>query len=347
MWRELAILGGGALGTALIAQFALGINVAFTVAYTIFSGPAGYYIWMKMLEKSVDREATAFNYDDHDVVVVPYASDNYCYLLVDRATKQTIAVDPAEGQRIDQEIRNRGLSLSGIIATHHHWDHAGGNYYFKKNYPDVPIYSGRADRTAGMTHPLDHGQNLEVANFSLSIIQTPGHTHGHIVVLAKHAKENLFAHLLTGDCLFLYGAGAIFEGTPSQMARSMQLLKTLARTHVSGGAPSNDESALGNVLVWVGHEYTISNLQFAQEIDPQNDLLRSEYEMAVRLREQNRPTVPGTFLRQLQGNPFLRLYTSEIQETLGLPAGTADKDEARVMKELRARKDKFQPVPPV
>ena len=59
------------------------------------------------------------------VIPVPMLKDNYAYLLVNK--KQAFAVDPVEPEKILAKLKEEQLELTGILTTHHHWDHAGGN----------------------------------------------------------------------------------------------------------------------------------------------------------------------------------------------------------------------------
>lgn len=55
------------------------------------------------------------------VFVLPALSDNYMYLLVDKATNEAAAIDPVEPQTILKAVQDEDLYLTTILTTHHHW----------------------------------------------------------------------------------------------------------------------------------------------------------------------------------------------------------------------------------
>ena len=85
----------------------------------------------------------------------------------------------------------------------------------------------------------------------------PGHTLGHV---AYHIGGQLFP----GDTLFGSGCGRLFEGTPAQMQDALSRLRALP----------------ADTRVWCGHEYTLLNLRYAVEIDPDNQALRARHAAA-------------------------------------------------------------------
>ena len=91
---------------------------------------------------------------------------------------------------------------------------------------------------------------VEIGNHKARILHIPGHTTGAI---AYHFRDDVF----TGDTLFIAGCGRLFEGTPDTMHKSLQRLAALP----------------DDTRVWVGHEYTVANLQFARSVEPENDAL--------------------------------------------------------------------------
>ena len=61
--------------------------------------------------------------------------------------------------------------------------------------------------------------------------------------------------------------------------------------------------------VWVGHEYTLANLGFAQAAEPDNKDLVSTLARAAATRKQGLATVPSSIELELKVNPFLRAET--------------------------------------
>ena len=126
---------------------------------------------------------------------------------------------------------------------------------------------------------------MHVGTLMGHVIETPGHTLGHI---AYHfAKEHL---LFAGDTLFSLGCGRVFEGTMEQMWDSLGKLAALPP----------------ETRLWCGHEYTQANGRFALSVDPENADLQSRMQEVDALRLQGAFTLPVTLKQELATNPFLR-----------------------------------------
>ena len=87
------------------------------------------------------------------------------------------------------------------------------------------------------------------------MLDVPGHTAGHIAYFAQPVDADPL--LFCGDTLFSAGCGRLFEGTPAQLHASLQALAALPP----------------QTRVCCAHEYTLSNLRFAREVDPANPAL--------------------------------------------------------------------------
>ena len=145
-------------------------------------------------------------------------------------TREAMCIDPGEpSEEVAAFIREKGLDLRAIVATHGHLDHIGGVAFLKREFPDaeVLVHAEEEDlyyslprqplmmgiqphqlAALGMDYedppkvdrnPTD-GETLEIGNLRFEIRHCPGHTLGHIV-LAEHGQKIV----LTGDCLF-YGS---------------------------------------------------------------------------------------------------------------------------------------------
>jgi hydroxyacylglutathione hydrolase len=230
------------------------------------------------------------------VLTVPAFKDNYLWLIHDGV--RAAAVDPGDGQPILDALRAHGLTLTAILLTHHHADHIGGVPQLLAEYP-VPVYGPRNDNIAAVTHPLGEGDRVQVPGLALelSVLDVPGHTLGHIA----YVRETPGAHwLFCGDTLFGGGCGRLFEGTPAQMAASLAKL---------GALP-------GDTLVYCAHEYTLSNLRFAQAVEPGNRALQMRLEADSKARGTNLPTIPSNIAIENATNPFLRTTEPAIIDSL-------------------------------
>ena len=58
--------------------------------------------------------------------------------------------------------------------------------------------------------------------------------------------------------------------------------------------------------VYCGHEYTVANIRFALEVEPNNRELQTRAAMATAMRKRGEPTLPSTIGLELETNPFMR-----------------------------------------
>jgi len=135
------------------------------------------------------------------IVVGPYQTN--CYILGCKETSQGLVIDPGdEVFRIVKEITRSGLEIKYIAITHGHIDHVGGVSELKR-ITKAPVLIHRLDAGALGTRPdgfLEEGQSLQVGNYSISVIHTPGHSPGGVCLYAPGA-------VFTGDALFAGSVG--------------------------------------------------------------------------------------------------------------------------------------------
>jgi hydroxyacylglutathione hydrolase len=100
------------------------------------------------------------------IIPVPQLSDNYAYLVVDDTSLQCGVVDCAEAGKVLAEVDRRGLQLVSVLPTHWHFDHVGGNADLVRAIPGLRVYGARGEhgRIPAQTHPVDHGDLVEVAS---------------------------------------------------------------------------------------------------------------------------------------------------------------------------------------
>src|SRR5688500_13661119 len=99
------------------------------------------------------------------VTVIPCLSDNYAYLLRAEGSNLALIVDPSEGEPVLAALAKEQLSLGGILCTHHHLDHVGGNEQLLTRFPGIPVYGYQGDRgrIPGQTEFLSHEQSFSLA----------------------------------------------------------------------------------------------------------------------------------------------------------------------------------------
>src|SRR5690606_16883335 len=232
-------------------------------------------------------------------------------------TGVTACVDTPEVAPILRALDERGWTLTYILNTHHHADHAGGNRQIKAA-TGCRIVGPRADaeRIPGIDIEVGDGDELRLGARRIVVRETPGHTRGHIVY---HFPDDRIAFV--GDTLFAMGCGRLFEGTPAQMWSSLRKILEWP-----------DDTRL-----YCAHEYTQANARFALTVEPGNAELRRRAEEVDELRAAGRPTVPTTVGQERATNPFLRPDSRNLRETIGL----LDADDVAVFAKTRALKDAF------
>ena len=232
---------------------------------------------------------------------IPILSDNYAWLIRDDETGFTAIVDPAEEAPVVAAIEARGGRLDAILLTHHHDDHIAAVEPIRARYK-AAVIGAEADarRLPKLDRAVREGDSVPIGAASAHVIDTPGHTVGHISYFIEPG-----AVLLCGDTLFSLGCGRLLEGTPADMFASLAKLAALP--------PS--------AIVCCGHEYTQSNARFAVTEEPDNTALRTRAAEVDRLRAAEQPTVPSKLGDELQENPFLHAPDAA---TLGAIRGRKD-----------------------
>mmetsp|Transcript_12855 Transcript_12855/g.30122 ORF Transcript_12855/g.30122 Transcript_12855/m.30122 type:complete len:254 (+) Transcript_12855:68-829(+) len=251
------------------------------------------------------------------VVVVPVLADNYAYLLIDDAAKVAACVDPAEPHPVYLKAQEEGVTLVGILTTHKHMDHAGGNGQLASMVPGIQVYGGVLDDVQACTRPLQHEDVFMIGGIEVKALHTPGHTRGSISYYCVQNGESI---VFTGDTMFVGGCGRLFEGTPQDMYNSM--------VNVLGKLPETTK-------VYVGHEYTIRNLEFAVTVEKENDTLQKMLQWAQEQRVSRKYTVPSTLSNEWAINPFMRSGEATMQS---LCPGCTPVD---IFATLRKQKDRF------
>ena len=254
------------------------------------------------------------------VLAIPAFADNYLWLIHDGV--HAAVVDPGDAGPVIDTLQQRGLALTAILLTHHHADHVGGVPDLLARFP-VPVYGPHNPRIAGISRPVAEGDRvvLPEPGLELSVLAVPGHTLDHIAYVASDQ-----GWLFCGDTLFAGGCGRLFEGSPLQMTQSLAKLASLP-----------DQTA-----VYCAHEYTLSNLKFAREVEPENVDLLARISAEEKKREQNQPTVPTFIGLEKSTNPFLRYTEPAILDRLTRCGRLAEREAVPAFAALREWKNSYR-----
>ncbi|MDQ0510512.1 hydroxyacylglutathione hydrolase [Ancylobacter amanitiformis] len=250
--------------------------------------------------------------------LVPCLADNYAVLLRDTVTEATAVIDAPEVAPIAAALERENWALTHILVTHHHTDHIAGVMALKERF-GATVIGPKAERDTipGLDFAVVDGDPVAVGNLVGRVMETPGHTKGHIVFLFEEDRL-----LFSGDTLFVMGCGRPFECDPPVLWESLLRLRALP----------------DDIVVYCGHEYTLSNARFALSVDPDNAALAARVTEVEALRAAGKPTLPTLIGAEKATNPFLRADEPELAARIGL----AGSEPGAVFTELRSLKNSFR-----
>ena len=242
-------------------------------------------------------------------------SDNFGLLAHDPASGATAALDAPEAGPILAALADKGWTLTDIWLTHHHADHIGAAGALKERFPEARVVGAAKDahRLPPLNLAVSEGDMPRLGESGAIVIETPGHTLGHI---AYHFEDDDV--VVVGDTLFSLGCGRVMEGTMPMMHETLMRLADLP----------------GETQVYCGHEYTQANARFAITVDPENALLAERAQEVDALRAKGAFTLPTTIARECETNPFLRAANPQLQQSLGFELA----DPVKVFTILRERR---------
>ena len=225
-----------------------------------------------------------------EIVPVPVLVDNYVWLVHDKASGETVAVDPSVADPVLAAASERGWRISQVWNTHWHPDHTGGNDAIREATGCAITGPAEAEKVSRMDRIVAGGDRARIGAIEAELIDIPAHTAGHV---AFHLPAEQAAFV--GDTLFAMGCGRLFEGDARQMYASLGRLAALP----------------AETRIYCGHEYTLANGRFALTVEPDNGALAERVEAVARARERGEVTLPTTIALERATNPFMRASSVE------------------------------------
>lgn len=260
---------------------------------------------------------------------IPAFQDNYIWAIHDGHS--AAVVDPGEAAPVERFLAQHGLALGAIVITHHHGDHQGGVsdlldlHALAPDGTPLPVIGPAGERIGHRTQAVREGDTVMLQHpaATFHVLDVPGHTAGHVAYVGDLPGAGPV--VFCGDTLFASGCGRLFEGTPAQMLASLDKLAALP----------------GDTRVYCAHEYTRSNVRFAQAVEPGNADLSAWAARVDALRQADTPTVPTTVAHERAVNPFLRSREPSVRRAVQGQGGDIGNDAA-AFGALRGWKDSFR-----
>ena len=243
-------------------------------------------------------------------------TDNYIWLV--STNEGSIVVDPGESKEILNLIDSNKIDLKGVLITHHHYDHTNGLLDLT-NKMNLEVYGPK--KIEGINNIVKESDKFSLIGIDFEVIEIPGHTLDHLAFYSSNNKDPI---LFCGDTLFAGGCGRVFEGTFEQMFKSLKKISNYPK----------------ETKIFCGHEYTLSNLKFALEVDEDNKQLADEYINVKKLISSDIPSLPTNLNKELKLNPFLRCNEINIKNKVIDKFDIID-DELEIFTALRKWKDNF------
>jgi len=248
-----------------------------------------------------------------NVMVIPLLRDNYGFVI--REGENAVVIDPSESDPVISWLEEQGVVPSHILLTHYHHDHIGGVDSLRRRYKATVV--GPVPAPLAVDDIATPDKPIGIRSTEFRVIDTVGHAFPHVSYYDEKHKW-----LFSGDCLFGAGCGRLAGESASVMWKSIQSLSSLP-----------DDTRL-----YFGHEYTLSNLEFALFVEPENpDIARRQREVSA-LLASGRFSAPSTLEEEKRTNPFLRVNSLEIRRSLGIPHAS----DVEVFAALRIAKNSFR-----
>jgi glyoxylase-like metal-dependent hydrolase (beta-lactamase superfamily II)/rhodanese-related sulfurtransferase len=221
---------------------------------------------------------------DLSYTVDTYADAEGCraYLVIDKDSKQALAIDPRLDQvaAIEATLQQRGAKLIGAIDTHTHADHLSGVEELARRTGSKYYAHTKSKRTQAVQRVHEHTE-LTLGMTKAQLLPAPGHTPDSVAILIGD-------HLFTGDALFVGGAGRVDfpGGSPEELYETFQRF---------GGLPAH-------TIVMPGHVYGTAETSTLFEEQRSNPLYAQKDRSALVAQLSGEAEPPDNMLAILRHN---------------------------------------------
>lgn len=194
-----------------------------------------------------------------------------CHIYLIDGGGELALIDLGAGMQAESvldNVRKDGFEpgrIRHLILTHPHGDHAGGAARFRRLLGGPAVYASekiaawiaRGDEAAisldiakargfypadytlepcPVDVPVREGDSIRVGKERLQVLDTPGHSAGHICLLLEQAGERL---LFTGDLVFFGGAVMLQSAQDCQVGELVRSLRKMRDLRVNALLPGH------------------------------------------------------------------------------------------------------------
>lgn len=253
---------------------------------------------------------------------------NYMYLVACAETREAVAIDPLDHELVLKRARELGWSIRGVINTHEHHDHIGGNEpVIEATGATLYAHHQATDKIANVDVGLNAGDSVNIGTtVELIALDTPGHTFCHTCLYYMGTDDEAPA-LFCGDTLFNAGVGNCHNGGNPQ---------TMYQTFADQLFILPDTTR-----VFPGHDYIVNNLQFTLDREPGNAAAQSLL-IALEQWPSDKHFISNIAMERLV-NTFFRLGSEQVIKRLreSFPEMENKPSEEVVFLKLRALRDRW------
>ncbi len=235
---------------------------------------------------------------------------NYMYLIACPETREAVTIDPLDHASALARAEERGWTIRGVVNTHEHHDHIGGNeQVIAATGAMLYAHEAAMDKIPNVDVGLHAGDIVQVGtSVQLIALDTPGHTFCHTCLYTMEQDDQAPA-LFCGDTLFNAGVGNCHNGGNPQ---------TLYQTFAEQIFVLPDTTR-----IYPGHDYIVNNLHFTLDREPGNEAAKSLL-VALEQWQGNQHFISNIAMEKMI-NAFFRLQSEEV--VAGLRAKFSDLDE--------------------